>query len=388
MSETALARPKDLFTYFESKMFRDKLLAAIPNHIKPERMIQLALTMIKGSTSLMKCSPISLMACVLESAQLGLELDRILGHAYIVPFKGEATLIIGYRGFAHLMYQTGVVSAISAEIVRPKDKFFRTLGTNRGLHHEPAKIPEQDDPDFWVGAYAVAHMLTGTTEFEYMERSKIESSRNRSRSYQAWLREKKDSPWITDTEEMWRKTPVRRLAKRMPVSTTDKRDTLLRAVMLDEYGERKGLLVPTESGFQMLPEPEREAPIEPTTELEQQLQESIDIVDAGKKGGKPPREPKKAPKPPTPKQQPAQSVAGPQRANIPSGAVPLNESKLGDSFLTTKQQTDIFNAAFQLGWKVPEELNRMLLKHYNAKSVRDLRNSQFADVMQKVKSGT
>jgi recombination protein RecT len=330
----------------------------------------------------MKCSPISLMACVLESAQLGLELDRILGHAYIVPFAGEATLIIGYKGFAHLMYQSGAIRSISAEVVRPKDKFARTLGTERQLLHAPALIPDNDDPDTWRGAYAVAHMLVGGTEFEYLEASKIIAARNRSKSWQAWLREKKATPWQTDTEEMWRKTPIRRLAKRMPVSTTDKRDIILRAVMIDEYGERPGLLVPTESGFQVAADPQLEAPIEPTTELEEQLQKSIDIVDAGKKGGKPGREPKK---PPKQKEAPAQSVPGPPKANIPSASAP---PKIKDPFLTTKQQTDIFNAAFQVGWKVPEELNSMLMKHYKVKAVRDLRNSQFAEVMQKVKSGT
>jgi recombination protein RecT len=387
MSETqvALARPSDLFQYFQSKTFKDKLVAAIPNSIKPERMIQLALTMIKGSPSLMKCSPISLMSCVVECAQLGLELDRILGHAYIVPFKGEATLIVGYRGFAHLMFQSGAVIGISSEVVRAKDKFKRVLGTGRGLIHEPARIPKDDDPENWQGAYAVAHMLTGNTEFEYMEASKIIATRNRSRSWQAWIKDGKQTPWQTDTEEMWRKTPIRRLAKRMPVSTTDKRDILLRAVMIDEYGERTGLLKPTESGFEIADEAVAE-PIEPTTEdLAPKLQESIDIVNAGKKGGKPGREPKKPPKEKPVEQKLNIDIS---KTKMPPKAVIPPPVKINDPLLTGRQQTELFQAAADVGWRIPEELNAMLQKHYKVKSLRELHNSQFAEVLQKVKSGT
>lgn len=387
MPELALAKPADLFEYFQSKMFHDKLMAAIPNAIKPDRMIQLALTMIKGSPALMRCSPISLMACVLETAQLGLELDKILGHAYIVPFQGEATVIVGYKGFAHLMYQSGIVSAISAEVVRPKDKFKRTLGTRRELIHDPAPIPKDDDPDNWTGAYAVCHMLTGATEFEYMEASKIISTRNRSKSWQSFIKEGKKSPWNTDTEEMWRKTPIRRLAKRMPVSTTDKRDILLRAVMLDEYGERPGLLKPTEHGFEVADAAVAE-PIEPT--LEKQLQESIDIVNAGKKGGRPPKEPKKEPTKPTKPVRgeivedflPDNKMTGPPKANIPP---PVN---IADPFLTVKQQSEIYHVAAQAGWKIPEEVTAMIAKHFNVASIRQVRNSKYAKLLEKIRSGT
>jgi recombination protein RecT len=390
MSELALAKPNDLFAYFQSKMFHDKLVAAIPNAIKPERMIQLALTMIKGSPSLMKCSPISLMSCVVECAQLGLELDRILGHAYIVPFKEEATLIIGYRGFAHLMYQSGIVSGISAEVVRAKDRFHYQYGTQREIVHTPAGIPKNDDPENWRGAYAVAHMLTGATEFEYMEASKIIATRNRSKSWQSWLKFQKSTPWQTDTEEMWRKTPIRRLAKRMPVSTTDKREILLRAVMVDEYSERPGLLKPTEHGFEVSDEAVAE-PIAPT--MEQQLQASIEIANA-KKGA-----PKKQPTKPTKLgkgtvvQQgkvdvieedflPDNKLTGPPKANIPPPV------KIDDPFLTTKQQTEIFHKAAQSGWRIPEELNAWLLKTYKTKSLREMRASHMADILARIASGT
>lgn len=374
MSESnAIVKPQSIAAYFEAQKLKEKLVTAIPNAMKAERLLRLALTMINGSPSLQRCTPLSLLACVLEAGQLGLELDKVLGHAYMVPFQGEASLIIGYRGFCHLMYQSGIVASISAEVVRPRDRLTRTLGTERTLFHDPAPLPKDDDPETWVGAYAVAVMLTGVKEFEYMEAQKIMANRNRSRSWQAWLKEKKQTPWQTDSEEMWRKTPIRRLAKRMPTSTIDKREILLRAVMLDEYGERPGLLKPTPEGFEVADQAVAE-PIEPSEDLSGPLQQSIDDVMAGRRGDKPPREPKKPPK-----EKPAEATK-PPKAELDG-----RPSKIDDPYISTKQQTEFFNTAFQYGWKV-EELQAYMLKAYKVKSTREIRASQYAGILEKVKS--
>ena len=375
MSDAAIVKRSPL-DFLENRKFIDKVATAIPNAmLKPERFLQLAITLIK-SNKLIHCTPISLMSCVMEAAQLGLELDPVLGHIYMVPFKDEATLIIGYKGFAQLMYQSGQVVGISAEIVRAKDKFKRTLGNERKLIHDPAPIPHRDHYQDWRGAYATVRMINGYTDFEYMEAEEIFAVRQRSQSWRKFEADGKPSPWDTDAEPMWEKTPLRRIAKRMPRSTTDNRGILLRAVMIDEYSERKGLLKPTESGFvieeDFLPA-EAEPPLQPT--LEKQLQDSIDVVEekkaAGRKGGKPPREKKKPPK-----EEPKASAApGPVKANIPPAA------KIDDPVITVSQQTAIFHAAMQAGWKVPEEFNVMLEKKFKIKTIREARNSQFAELL-------
>lgn len=386
MSDSTAIVKRSPLDFLENKKFIEKLALAIPNAMqKPERFLQLAITLIK-SNQLIKCSPISLMSCVMEAAQLGLELDPVLGHCYMVPFKDEATLIIGYKGFAQLMYQSGQVVGISAEIVRAKDKFRRTLGTERKLIHDPAPVPAKDHYENWRGAYATVKMINGYTDFEYMEAEEIFKVRQRSQSWRKFESEGKASPWDTDAEPMWEKTPLRRLAKRMPRSTTDNRGLLLRAVMIDEYGERKGLLKPTESGFVIEENflPDDEPPIQPT--LEVQLQQSIDAVEekkaAGRKGGKPGREKKKPPKAPVEKSAESKNPApGPVKAAIPPAP------KIDDPVLTVTQQTAIFHAAMQAGWKVPEEFNEMLQKKYKIKTIREARNSQFAELLEKAKHG-
>src|SRR5258708_4322830 len=266
-----------IYQELEKPSFLKELAKAIPNTLKPERMVRLVYTVLRKTPALAKCDLKSIMAGVIECAQLGLELGGVLGHADLVPFGAEATLIIGYKGFAHLMYQSGSIVSISAEIVREGDTFKRILGTERRLIHVPRAISvngkgEADDPESeWLGAYAAVKMISGATEFEYLEKALIYAARAKSSGYRKHLRDGKQSPWVTypDVIAMWQKTPIRRLAKRMPTSTTDKRADLLRAAMIDEYGERRGLLIPTLSGYQVNDNPPDEdenagADVQPT----------------------------------------------------------------------------------------------------------------------------
>src|SRR5215472_4202588 len=64
---------------------------ALPRHLTPEIMIQIAVTTITRNSYLAECSPLSLVACLVEASQLGLSLEPTLGQAYLVPFKNKNT---------------------------------------------------------------------------------------------------------------------------------------------------------------------------------------------------------------------------------------------------------------------------------------------------------
>jgi hypothetical protein len=187
------------------------------------------------------------------------------------------------------------------------------------------------------------------------------------------------TPWETDKEQMTKKTPWRRLAKRMPVSVVDKRNpgALLRAAIIDEYGDR-GLLVATERGFEVAEEAKpSEPPIEVSEDLSGKLKESIEAAEKNKPG----REKKK------PKQEPAKptKAPGPPKAAIPPEDAP---SKINDPYISPKEQTDLCHTAMEAGWRVPEELNKFLQDHFAVRTFREIRQSQLPKILVKVKSGT
>jgi hypothetical protein len=85
------------------------------------------------------------------------------------------------------------------------------------------------EPDELVAAYAVARLKNAEPVFEVMHKDDIEKIRRRSKAADS-------GPWVTDYDEMAKKTVLRRLCKYLPLSTE-----LTAAVAKDEYAER-GLL--------------------------------------------------------------------------------------------------------------------------------------------------
>lgn len=199
---------------------------ALPRGMDEDRFIRTVLTLIQKTPDLAKCSASTVLLGVMQSAELGLELGTIMGHAYLIPYKGQAQLQIGWRGFIELARRSGEVRGISAEVVYENDRFHITKGIDPTLFHEPLLKGDRGEA---IGAYAVAFFKDGFKDFEWMDLDQIKHCQNSSRA------SREDAPWKTHWEEMARKTPIRRLCKRLPLSPED--SALIRAAVLDEYHE-------------------------------------------------------------------------------------------------------------------------------------------------------
>jgi len=206
---------------------KSQIQVALPKHMTAERMIRVAMTAVQRQPKLMECTPLSVVGAVVEASQLGLEPDGILGQAYLVPYfnnktkRTEAQLQPGYRGLIALARRSGEVSTLYAELVYEADKFKVTKGDTPKLRHEPNYAVEARGKI--LGAYAVVIYKDGGKDFEYMPISELEKIRKQSKAAQF-------GPWQTHPEEMYRKCPIRRLAKRLPLSPE-----FQRAAVLDEY---------------------------------------------------------------------------------------------------------------------------------------------------------
>ena len=81
---------------------KDQLLQLQSKYLTPERLTRVLVNCIARTPALGECSVSSLYRCAISCAELGLEPGGILGHAYLIPYAGEATLQIGYRGMMEL----------------------------------------------------------------------------------------------------------------------------------------------------------------------------------------------------------------------------------------------------------------------------------------------
>jgi len=209
-------------------LYKKQIQLALPKHLDANRMARVALTCYRMSPLLAKCSPASVFACVIQASQLGLE-PGINGEAYLVPFwstknkQYECQLIPGYRGLIKLARNTSQIESVSSRIVYSNDKFDVVLGTEERITHVPMLTGERGVP---VLAYCIARFKDGGFHFEPMTWKDVIAIKARTKS------RNKDGdivgPWVTDEEEMARKTVVRRASKYWPMSVE-----LATAVALD-----------------------------------------------------------------------------------------------------------------------------------------------------------
>ena len=183
--------------------------AVLPKHISVERFARSIVLAAARSPALLNADKTSLFLAAQTAAQLGLDCSGTLGSAYLVPYNGRVTLIIGYRGFLDLARRSREIVSIQANIVYEADEFEVSLGTTPSIRHVPAF--SADDRGDIVAAYAVANLSGGGLQFEVMTRAELDAIRKRSKAGAS-------GPWVTDTSEMYRKTALRRLAKWLPLS--------------------------------------------------------------------------------------------------------------------------------------------------------------------------
>lgn len=241
------------------------IMRALPKAIDQRRYLGTLFNLVALNPGLLDCDKRTLVGGMIQSAQLGLELGTSLGHAYLVPFRNrrqgitEATFIIGYKGLMLLARRSQRVSTIEAVIVRSGDVFQYERGTRPFVRHVPSDAPiwGRDEKDAVIErrpvthVYAVALLRGGGVQFEVMNREEIEWHRDR------FARAADKGPWLTDFEEMARKTVARRLCKYLPMSPE-----VEAAVALDERAEAgvgQGLdaLLPPETETDARPELDR-----------------------------------------------------------------------------------------------------------------------------------
>ena len=95
---------------------------ALPKHLDADRLARIAMTTIRQPPKLLECNIQSLLAAVMQSAQLGLE-PNILGQADIIHYGNADQFNIGYRGMIGLARRRGHIESIYAHPAYENDEF-------------------------------------------------------------------------------------------------------------------------------------------------------------------------------------------------------------------------------------------------------------------------
>lgn len=201
------------------------IYAAAPEHVDVARYNELAVRACIQNPDLFECNRATLFTALASAVSLGLEIGGPLGHAYLIPFKGQVALVPGYLGLKELAYRSGRIASIETGRVKPDDEFEWEKGTSQFLKHKPTDSPVNGAA---THVYAIVRTTTHGTMFEVMSWAQVEWHRNKFSK--GWQR--KDSAWQANPVAMAEKTVLRKVLKLCPLSAE-----LQRMMQEEEYSE-------------------------------------------------------------------------------------------------------------------------------------------------------
>lgn len=135
--------------------------------------------LVTSDDKLLQCDPKLLMAESMKAASLKLPLNKQLGYAYLVPYGGTPTMIIGYKGLYQLAIRSGLYKNINADVVYEGE--YQGYDKISGeLHLDGEKTSNKV-----VGYFAFLELTNGFRKMMYMS---LEDMCSYARKYSATLK--------------------------------------------------------------------------------------------------------------------------------------------------------------------------------------------------------
>ena len=150
---------------------------------------------------LQQCDPKQVFGECLKAVSLKLPINKQLGFAYVVAFKGIPQFQIGYKGLIQLCMRTGQYKHINAgEVYEGEYKGFNKLTGELDISGERTS-------DKIVGYFAYMETLNGFSHSVYSTKEEVQKHAQKySKSYNS-----SNSAWETDFDKMAVKTVLRNL---------------------------------------------------------------------------------------------------------------------------------------------------------------------------------
>jgi recombination protein RecT len=200
---------------------KPQIQMALPSHMNADRMARIALTIVRRTPDLARCTATSFMGALLTCSQIGLE-PGPLGHVWLIPRENrdekspdqgqlECTFQLGYKGVIELARRSGQIVKIVARTVYTeelKSGRFTVVyeGTDEVVRHEPIFIGERGMPVLY---YAGAKLATGEMTFTPLRPEDVDLRHRRRSSAPnspAWRNDYESMAWkscIVEARRFW-----------------------------------------------------------------------------------------------------------------------------------------------------------------------------------------
>lgn len=195
-------------TALVQKSTKELVVSKLPAMVKAmpkamvERFKQAAIS-VAMTPNIAACNPESVAAAIYACARLQVYPDPVLKQAYIVPFKGRATIVLGYPGLIELARRACPGLAVHTGVVYANDEYELVGGTDtrvviRKYHWQREELP--GEILFAYCAFKAPEASDYTTVV--VPRYKLDA-----------IADSKGNVWKSNYAEMAEKTAIRRAAK-------------------------------------------------------------------------------------------------------------------------------------------------------------------------------
>lgn len=220
---------KELTTLQDGASLVEKYATRLLNSERAQQFSTQISVMAQRQPKFKDVDPLSVVTAMMACVSLDLMPNTPEQLAYLIPYGRDVQFQLGYKGLVALMYRSGQVSSVNAELVFEGDIFNVSLGSDRKLVHKPNFDVDRTDYKLVTHAYATVKLTNGEVIFDVMTRKELDKVKDSAKAKST------DAPWSTWPEAMAKKTVVKRITKLLPTSNTD--DRLQYAAQVDSWAQ-------------------------------------------------------------------------------------------------------------------------------------------------------
>jgi recombination protein RecT len=184
---------------------KGQLENALPQHIKPEKFMRIALTEIHKNKMLLECTKESFFGALLTAAQEGLQIGSVAGESWLIPYYNndrkcrEAQYQRGYKGLYKLALNSGKFKSIDVGIIYENDpKPEARKGSDFCFNFSPDYM--SDDRGKPAAYYCYTELISGEKDFDIMTVKQVELHR------QKFSKQPNSPAWQNNFDAMAKKT--------------------------------------------------------------------------------------------------------------------------------------------------------------------------------------
>ena len=204
----------DFKTSISTELARPDIVAALPRDLNKERFANNAVAFLKNADkAITSCGSAQILGVLAQGAILGL--DFFNKECYAVPYGNQLQFMKSPTGDIKLVkkYAIRKVRDIDAKVVREGDEFSVTYENDA-----PSWVfkPNPFSGKEIIGAFAWVRYADGGVLLDTLDKSELEAARSKSKMRNA-------GAWATFASEMYRKTAIHRVCKKVAIEFENKR---------------------------------------------------------------------------------------------------------------------------------------------------------------------